>query len=259
MDVVLQNLEIAFPEKNLSERKKIARQFYRNLIDTFMETIKMLSASDAFLQKRVTGNWELINEWHASGRAVHVHMGHTFNWEWGNYIAGKKLLFKFLGVYMPVKNQSLDRLFKSIRSRSGTVLIPATPTKLFTAAFHPFRDSQYLLGLAADQSPGDASRAFWLNFFGKKTAFVTGPEKGAMRNNNAVVFVKFIKIKRGYYFYENHLVTENAAECKPGELTRKFRDFTEDAITEAPAGFLWSHRRWRHEYKDDFRKMWIDE
>src|SRR5688572_25251581 len=90
MDVVMQNLQVAFPEKSVIERRKIARKFYRNLIDTFVETIKMISASEAFLQKRVSGNWELLNEWYPTGRALHVHMGHTFNWEWGNYIASRK-------------------------------------------------------------------------------------------------------------------------------------------------------------------------
>ena len=83
--VVMQNLDIAFPEMPLHEKKQIARKFYRNLIDTFFEMIKMISASDAFLQKRFSGNWDLLNERYDSGRAVHVHMGHTFNWEWGNY------------------------------------------------------------------------------------------------------------------------------------------------------------------------------
>ena len=87
MNVVMHNLEIAFPGMSVAGRKAIARKFYRNLIDTFVEMIKMISASDSFLQKRFSGNWELLNEWHQTGRSVHVHMGHTFNWEWGNYIA----------------------------------------------------------------------------------------------------------------------------------------------------------------------------
>ena len=48
--VVLQNLEAAFPEKTDKERKLIAKRFYHHFIDTFMETIKMLSCSEAFLK-----------------------------------------------------------------------------------------------------------------------------------------------------------------------------------------------------------------
>lgn len=42
-EVVLENLEIAFPEKTEKERFAIARQFYKNLIDTFIESVKFIS------------------------------------------------------------------------------------------------------------------------------------------------------------------------------------------------------------------------
>ncbi|MEK7226252.1 MAG: lipid A biosynthesis acyltransferase, partial [Bacteroidota bacterium] len=58
--VVMSNLSIAFPEKTEQERKKIAKKFYHNLVDMFIETIKMISASQKFLNKRVAANWEAI-------------------------------------------------------------------------------------------------------------------------------------------------------------------------------------------------------
>src|SRR5215217_4741021 len=36
--VVMHNLSIAFPEKSEAEKIKIAKQFYRNFTDTFIET-----------------------------------------------------------------------------------------------------------------------------------------------------------------------------------------------------------------------------
>jgi KDO2-lipid IV(A) lauroyltransferase len=36
-DIVMNNLGIAFPEKTTAEREQIAKQFYRNLIDNFIE------------------------------------------------------------------------------------------------------------------------------------------------------------------------------------------------------------------------------
>lgn len=259
MDVVMANLQIAFPEKSILERKKIASKFYSNLIDTFIESIKMLSASDTFLQKRVSGNWELINKWHSSGRGAHVHMGHTFNWEWGNYVAGRELAYKFLGVYMPVTNKGLNRLFMKLRSRSGTILIPATPTKDFLATFEPHRGSQYLMGLAADQSPSNGANAYWLKFFNKATAFVTGPEKGARANNMVVFFCYIRKPKRGHYEIEFTLAEENPLQLKEGELTLRLARFLEKVITQFPDMWLWSHKRWKREWKDEYRELWVDD
>jgi KDO2-lipid IV(A) lauroyltransferase len=39
--VVMSNLAIAFPEKTEQEKVRIAKDFYRNFIDTFIETIKL--------------------------------------------------------------------------------------------------------------------------------------------------------------------------------------------------------------------------
>ena len=62
--VVLSNLTIAFPEKTDAERLKIARRFYRNFTDNFIETIKLLSASEKFLQKRlIIDNPELLDQY----------------------------------------------------------------------------------------------------------------------------------------------------------------------------------------------------
>ncbi len=55
-EVVMKNLSIAFPEKSETERIQIAKKFYHNLIDTFVETIKMISASKSMYNKRFKGN-----------------------------------------------------------------------------------------------------------------------------------------------------------------------------------------------------------
>src|SRR5215831_10456531 len=120
-DVVMQNLEIAFPEKTIEEKKQIAKKFYRNLIDTFIETIKMVSASEKFIMKRFTANWEVINSLKDTGRPVQVHLGHNFNWEWANVSAAHLLSYRFLVVYMPIANKIFDRLFIKLRSRTGAI------------------------------------------------------------------------------------------------------------------------------------------
>ena len=54
---------------------------------------------------------------------------------------------------------------------------------------------QYILGLVADQNPGDPRNAWWFNFFGRPTPFVKGPAKGAIANDTAVVFAFIHKPK----------------------------------------------------------------
>src|ERR1700709_1090065 len=58
--IVMSNLAIAFPEKTQAEKEAIAKKFYHNFVDSFIETIKMISASDAYILKRFTGNWDVV-------------------------------------------------------------------------------------------------------------------------------------------------------------------------------------------------------
>jgi KDO2-lipid IV(A) lauroyltransferase len=250
--VVMDNLQLVFPEKTQAERKKIAKKFYHNFIDSFIETIKMVSASDNYIKKRVTGNWEVLNELYKTGRSCQIHLGHTFNWEWANLVGAKEMNYTFLGVYMPIKNQSLDRLFKKLRAKSGSVLIPATEMRKHMIHW---RHQQYCIGLVADQAPSNPDKCFWLNFFGKITPFVNGPETGAHSGNIPVVFANIEKPRRGHYKVVLTLAEEQPASLPKGQLTLRYARYLENVIRQQPDMWLWSHRRWKREWKEEYSRL----
>ena len=156
---------------------------------------------------------------------------------------------------MKINNKALDKLFFKLRSRKGTVLVAAQE---FKSRMHQVFANAYSLGLAADQNPGVPQTAYWLYFFGKAAPFVPGPDRGAIKNNAVVVFTKFIKTKRGFYEFVPTIITENGNELKEGELTLLYRDYLEATIRESPDNYLWSHRRWKWEYKAEYKGRWID-
>jgi KDO2-lipid IV(A) lauroyltransferase len=96
-----------------------------------------------------------------------------------------------------------------------------------------------------------------MNFFSKPAPFMHVPEKNAQRTNVPVGFASFKKIKRGHYRFETTMVTMDPASLPKGELTRMYRDFLEKQISEQPDNYLWSHRRWKSEYKEEYKEMWI--
>ena len=251
----MDNLAIAFPEKSVSERKLIAKKFYKNLTDTFIETIKLLSISEKEFSKRAVMDLDACNALAASGKCIQFSCGHQMNWEYGHRIMAKNMSIPWVGVYMKITNKALDRLFFTLRSKDGAVLVAAQE---FKTRMHQVFSKQYALGLAADQNPGSPDAAYWLYFFNKATPFVTGPDKGAIKNNTAVVFTKFIKIKRGFYEFVPAIITENGASLAPGELTNLYRDYLEATIREHPDNYLWSHRRWKWEYEGGNKYNWID-
>jgi len=254
-DVVMKNLLIAFPELTGKERAEIAKQFYKNLVDSFVEMIKFLSLPEKELLKRAEMQFDECLALSKKGLNIQFESGHQMNWEYGNHIFSKKLTIPFVGVYMRIKNKTVDRLFYEQRKKYGTILVEANE---FKVKMHHIFKEQYSIGLIADQNPGAPEHSYWLNFFGKPTPFITGPDKGARRTNCAVVFVNLVKVKRGYYKYENVVITENASSFGDGELTLLYRDFLETCIRKQPNNYLWSHRRWKWEYKPAYEKRWID-
>ena len=246
LEVVHHNLAIAFPNKTIQERNQIAKEFYQKFADTFFETIKLISMTDASFKKRFTSNVEVLNDIYATGQNVQIMAGHFFNWEFANWGAAKYGKYPFIGVYMPLSNRYFDRLILDMRKRYGSILIPATN---FKNQFHQYASNgKYAMALAADQNPGNIKAAFWIPFFGKLTPFVKGPEKGAKLNNTAQVFVHFYSTKRGHYHSQYELLTTAPNYFKDGQLTALYVKILEEKIKQHPANYLWSHRRWRYAY-----------
>ena len=254
--VVTANLRHAFPEKTEAERRRIARRFYRNFTDNFIETIKLLSASPEWLEKHfVLDNPELLDYFYDQGRKLQLHMGHCFNWEIANLVMPKRTRYTFLVTYMPLTNKNFERMFLRLRARTGTVLLPATR---MSRAIIPYRNQQYMLVLVADQAPGGPDNTYWMNFFGQPTAFIRGPERGARIADIPVVFARMYKPRRGYYRAELITIAEHPAELPEGEVTRRYRTLLEDAIRRQPGGWLWSHKRWKIAWNDELSSYWID-
>lgn len=249
-DVVRYNLSVAFPHKTEAQRRAIAKTFYRNFTDSFIETVKGFSASPAFIKKHFSGDFSVIDELHKKGvQKVQLHSGHNFNWEYANLSIPLHSVYPILTVYMPITNGLFNRMFYKMRTRTGARLLSATN---ISREILPHRHDKYMLALVADQNPGNPKSAYWVNFFGRPTPFVRAPESGARRGNIPVVFCHFKKEKRGYYRICFQLAHEAPAATAVGGLTRQYALFLQKAIEQQPGNYLWSHRRWKWEWKEDY-------
>jgi KDO2-lipid IV(A) lauroyltransferase len=243
----MNNLAIAFPEKSIEERKKIAKEFYKQFIDSFIEVIKLISISPQELDERYKCDSSVIEELRLKNKNINLLLGHYFNWEFANLSMSLHAKQKFIGVYMPISNKIFDKLYIKIRSRFGTTLVDATN---FSKEFKQAANTQYILGLIGDQNPGDPQNAYWVSFFNKPTPFVKGPEKGSRLNNVAAVALRIYRKKRGFYNAEFKLLATDAKSLPVGELTKQMVAFFEDAIRKNPSNYLWSHKRWKWEFDE---------
>lgn len=254
--VVMSNLQHAFPEKSAAAQKQIAEKFYRNFVDNWIETIKLISISQKALNKRISGNLQVLETLHASGKSVQSNMGHFFNWEIMTLYTGIHQPYTFLTVYLPQSNKIMNRLIIYIRSRWGNPQIASTE---MARAIIPWRKKQYLLALGADQSTPNVSNAYWLYFLNRPAPFAKGPEKFARGQNIPVVMMTTTKPKRGHYHFNYFLLSEDTAALPDGALIRRYVRHLENNIRLQPEIYLWSHRRWKHSWQSSYTSQWVDD
>ncbi len=254
--VVYENVKGSFPEMDDVEVRRVVKEFYRNFTDNWIETIKLLSISPETLKKRMQGNFDVLHTLHQQGKTAVGISGHLFNWEYMNAVLGLRQPYQLICVYMPLTNKAFDRLFQFIRSRFGPALMAATT---LNRDIITWRRKQYLLGLIADQSPGDPGKAFWLEFLHRPTGFVTGPERNSQVFSQVPVFATITRRKRGHYFVDFQLLGNDYEPIRErGEITRLLAQRIEENIRLDPSLYLWSHKRWKHPWKAEYQGQWID-
>lgn len=244
-EVTMHNLQLSFPEKNNEELIQIAKKFYKNLCDSVVETIKLFSISKIELNKRMSCNWEEFDKMTVENRNGQAYMSHQFNWEWATVLCNWQAPRRFTGLYMPLTNKAFDKLYLYLRARSGTLLIKVQDMQKEMSAV---QQEKILWGFIADQNPSDPKRVSWNQFLNRKTAFFKGPEFVARRYNNIVYFGEIVKIKRGYYSIKIKLAYDNPKYTQEGEITEAYVRHLEDSIKRQPENWVWSHRRWKHQY-----------
>jgi len=247
--VVSINLKNAFPEKTTAELEKIEKEFYHNLCDIVVETIKTRAMPAREISRRMVFlNPELINSHLDRGESVIVVAMHYGNWEW---LLHMPLFVKLhpLFVCKPMQNALFDQFMNHVRERFGGETVPMSIAlrKLIEAGK---QNLPVLTWLAADQAP-PWNHPFWIDFMNQQTNFFNGPAKLARRFNQPVYFQQIRRIKRGYYETWFEPLVENPLQLSEETITTVYVRKTESVIRNEPGSYIWSHRRWKYKKPGD--------
>jgi Kdo2-lipid IVA lauroyltransferase/acyltransferase len=254
--VVMDNLRTAFPGKGEQELRHIRREFYRNLADVTVETIRLLTIRDKEILRRCRFSEEghkKMMQYYNEGQSFIGVLGHNGNWEWVPPMVSLHLPFPVVPVYRPMKDKVIDRLLLKIRGRYTYELVSKNMTGRAMMRYRKM-GKPYIMGLIADQTP-QPEHAHWVQFLGQDTPFFSGPEKLAQSFRMPVFFVALRREKRGHYNLHTKLLSEKPWELGEGELTQMFVEQLEAEIQRQPAHWLWSHRRWKHKRNTDNLKV----
>lgn len=243
--LVKKNLKKSFPEKSKAELKSIEKEFYKNLCDYAVETLKLLTISEAELRKRMQFiNLSAVKAILDTETSIIMFASHQFNWEW--LLAAGSLNHPIDFVYQ----QQSSKLFDDF-SLAGRMRFGAYPIKREQVARESISRKSITRGIAimADQFPGKKrDKKYWTTFLNQDTAFFQAISQLTVMLQYPVVYTAIRKKKRGYYEAE-YMVIDNPPYEKGSDLmVDHYAKATEKIIKENPAGWLWSHNRWKKKH-----------
>ena len=255
--IVRKNLEDSFPEKSVDELRVIERRFYHRLCDYFVELVKTMSVSERQMRRRmVFKGTDIINQLAEEGQSIALYLGHTFNWEWITLLPVCITDKIHCGqLYHALENPVFDKLLLRQRQRWGAECIALVDILRKTVEYKR-KNQPTIIGYIGDQVPHWNNIHHWCWFLNHDTPVMTGAERIACKNHQAVIYLDMRQTKRGHYEAEFILVTREPEKLAEFELTDIYFRKLEESIRHQPELWLWSHNRWkrtREEFNERFR------
>ncbi len=238
------NLQRAFPDKPLHQRKRIAATSYRNALHVLFETIHGQHMSESDLRQRVQfDNPELIEQLldqHGKVLAVAAHQG---NWEWLEMASSLYMSAPLATLYKPLNHPGIEKMLTQTRERFGGQMISAQRALPRLVRFTRERS---IVAVLADQGPQPHEEKYWATFLNQDTAFYPGIEKLARLLEMPLVFTHVTRIKRGYYRVHFERLGEPPWSTTEGELMENYIHAVEQQVTDHPEDWLWVYKRWKY-------------
>jgi KDO2-lipid IV(A) lauroyltransferase len=242
------NLELAFPERSVAERRRILRASMLNLGRTVVELLYLPKLSDEDLRGMVRFEDE---QWWREAIAAErdtgamILSGHFGNWELCVYAHGRRG-HPITMVHRTLANPHIDRWFNDLRAGAGTTLL--RKSRAAVGALRAVRTGG-LLVLPFDQN-SVRNLGVFVPFFGVPASTNAGLALIALRTGAPVVPVFLVREGRSAR-HVVHVLPFLYAE-RTGNLevdvvrnTERFSQVFEDMVRRYPEQWLWVHRRWK--------------
>jgi KDO2-lipid IV(A) lauroyltransferase len=241
--LALANLNAAFPQRPLPERRAIAREMFAHFGRLLMVLLKFSTmAPDEMLAHVEFEGDDRVRAAHTHGRGVLLFTGHFGYWEI-NALVHALALHPIAVVARPLDNPLLHDLLEHVRSMTGNSVI-----------YRKGGLRRILRALAANDAVALLidqhihTSAVHVEFFNRPAATTTALGALAARTGAPVIPVFALPLPGGRF----RMVYEHAVDPPRGTDENALRDFTQRCtdvlemyVRRYPDLWLWMHRRWR--------------
>jgi len=243
--VGMRNLELAFPEKPLGERKKILHGVFTSLGRHVGEVCRFPRYTRANVSETVVyEGFENYERAFARHKGVLFLTGHLGAWELSAF--AHSLYGHPLNVVMrPLDNPYLDRLARRYRTMHGNKVVDKDFARGLIAAMHKGET----VGVLMDTNM-IVSQGVFVDFFGYKASTATGVARLALKTDAAVIpgFTVWDPVLQKYRLRFDPAVKLIRTKDRDADIisnTQLFTNILEDYIRRFPDQWLWVHRRWK--------------
>ena len=245
----LRNLELAFPDLSLDERRQLLEQSLENFGRIIADFAHFPHATPADLAARVGTSFpkELEARYRAAkaaGRGVIFITPHLGNWEMLAF-AMSAIAEPIAYLARPLDNPLLDRHTSRVRSRFGNRPINKRDSVLEGLAI---LDAGGNLGLLADVNTLQRDGVF-VSFFGHLACTTRSVAMLALRTNALIIPICCVWDTNRYRILTGELVeavrTASYAKKNIIDTTTLYTAEIEKFIRAYPGQWIWIHRRWK--------------
>ena len=245
----LRNLELAFPQLSLAERRQVLEQSFENFGRIIADFAHFRDATPTDFAARVETSLPQASETRyraakAVGRGVIFVTPHLGNWEM-LALAMSAVREPIAYLARPLDNPLLDRYTSRVRSRFGNRPINKRDSVLEGLAL---LDAGGNLGLLADVNTLQRDGVF-VPFFGHLACTTRSVAMLALRTNALIVPVCCVWDTNRYRILVGELVeavrTASYAKKNIIDTTALYTAEIEKFIRAYPGQWIWIHRRWK--------------
>ena len=245
-NVVIRNLQNAFPEQKISATKKLALKAYKSFALSLVEImylpyIKRQNIIDAV----ECVNSELIIEKYNKGRGIILLSSHFGNWEFIAISVAMQVGIPFSVIVKPLRNPYVFEWMNKARTKFGNEIVPLGIS--IRKTYQTLKEKKIVAMVADQRGPREGVR---VNFFGRRVPVYTGPAVLALKTGAPIICG--IPIRAKNYKYQTDLVEiplndlpENDEE-KIVEISQRYTSYIEKIIRENPEQWLWMHNMWKY-------------
>ncbi|HEV7698635.1 MAG TPA: lysophospholipid acyltransferase family protein [Pyrinomonadaceae bacterium] len=245
----LRNLEIAFPEKSVDDRRGILRGTFENLGRVLGELSQFSKYDHERLADLIDFNLDdtsrSLYELQKQGQGVLITTGHLGNWE--------MLVLGFAALYEPISylarpldNPLLDDMLNEHRTRYGNNPINKRNSAMLAAKI--LRDGG-ILGILADVNAHPKEGVF-VPFFGVDACTSSGAAMLAIRSGALIypTFCVWEKEEQRYKFVHGSILKPADTGDRKQDIIDTTAAYTaeiEAIIRQYPDQWMWIHKRWK--------------